>query len=139
MREPVRFHWLIWLGSGAALLVLLLPVVIVVMAGLTAGEYLTFPPQGLSLRWVVGFLQSPTFFPAYLFSLELALITMVISSVMGTMAASLFDPVAGQSHSGDARPFPVADRSAWFGSGIGVVRLLRSRPISDWRGHSAAC
>ena len=87
MREKVRLHWLIWLGSGAALLVLLLPVVIVVLAGLTAGEYLTFPPQGLSLRWVVGFLQSPTFFPAYLFSLELALITMVISSIMGTMAA----------------------------------------------------
>jgi len=87
VREPVRVHWLIWFGSGAALLVLLLPVVIVVMAGLTAGEYLTFPPQGLSLRWVVGFLQSPTFFPAYLFSLELALITMIISTVMGTMAA----------------------------------------------------
>jgi putative spermidine/putrescine transport system permease protein len=67
--------------------VLLLPVVIVVLAGLTAGEYLTFPPQGLSLRWVVDFLQSPTYFPAYLFSLELALITMAISSVMGTMAA----------------------------------------------------
>jgi putative spermidine/putrescine transport system permease protein len=67
--------------------VLLLPVVIVVMAGLTAGEYLTFPPQGLSLRWVWDFLQSPTYFPAYIFSLELALITMAISSVMGTMAA----------------------------------------------------
>ena len=87
MREAVRFHWTIWLGAAAALVVLLLPVVIVVMAGLTAGEYLTFPPQGLSLRWVVDFLRSPTFFPAYLFSLELALITMAISSVMGTMAA----------------------------------------------------
>ncbi len=87
MRDAVRFHWTIWLGAAAALVVLLLPVVIVVMAGLTAGEYLTFPPQGLSLRWVVDFLRSPTFFPAYLFSLELALITMAISSVMGTMAA----------------------------------------------------
>ena len=87
MTQSIRFHWSIWLGSAAALVVLLLPVVIVVLAGLTAGEYLTFPPQGLSLRWVVAFLQSPTFFPAYLFSLELAAITMVISSVMGTMAA----------------------------------------------------
>src|SRR5277367_4497505 len=76
MRDALRFHWTIWLGSAAALVVLLLPVVIVVLAGLTAGEYLTFPPQGLSLRWVVDFLQSPTYFPAYLFSLELALITM---------------------------------------------------------------
>src|SRR5271155_422425 len=87
VRDALRFHWIIWLGSAAALVVLLLPVVIVVLAGLTAGDYLTFPPQGLSLRWVVDFLRSPTFFPAYLFSLELALITMAISSVMGTMAA----------------------------------------------------
>src|ERR1700744_2970552 len=79
VRQPVRFHWIIWLGPAAALIVLLLPVVIVVLAGLTAGEYLTFPPQGLSLRWVVAFLESPTFFPAYLFSLMLALITMAIS------------------------------------------------------------
>ena len=56
MKDAARFHWIIWLGAAAALVVLLLPVVIVVMAGLTAGEYLTFPPQGLSLRWVVGFL-----------------------------------------------------------------------------------
>jgi putative spermidine/putrescine transport system permease protein len=97
VRDTLRFHWLIWLGSGAALLVLLLPVAIVVMAGLTAGEYLTFPPQGLSLRWVVGFLQSPTFFPAYLFSLELALITMVVSSVMGTMAAVYLTRSQGRS------------------------------------------
>jgi len=85
--QPIRFHWIIWLGAAAALVVLLLPVVIVVMAGLTAGEYLTFPPQGLSLRWVIAFLRSPTFFPAYLFSLELAAVTMAISTVMGTMAA----------------------------------------------------
>src|SRR6185437_7660731 len=85
--QPARFLWTIWLGAAAALVVLLLPVVIVVMAGLTAGEYLTFPPQGLSLRWVIAFLRSPTFFPAYLFSLELAAVTMAISTVMGTMAA----------------------------------------------------
>jgi putative spermidine/putrescine transport system permease protein len=82
-----RFPWIIWLGAVAALMVLLLPVVIVVLAGLTAGEYLTFPPQGLSLRWVIAFIQSPTFFGAYLFSLELAAITMLISTVIGTMAS----------------------------------------------------
>ena len=87
MSQWPRFHWLIWVGAIAALIVLLLPVVIVVLAGLTAGEYLTFPPQGLSLRWVIAFLRSPTFFPAYLFSLELAAITMAISTVLGTMAA----------------------------------------------------
>lgn len=82
-----RLHWTIKLGSVLALIVLLLPVVIVVLAGLTAGEYLTFPPQGLSLRWVIDFLQSDTFFGAYLFSLGLAATTMVISTTIGTMAS----------------------------------------------------
>jgi putative spermidine/putrescine transport system permease protein len=87
MRDVQRFHWLIWAGAVAALIVLLLPVVIVVLAGLTAGDYLTFPPQGISLRWVFDFIHSPTFFPAYLFSLGLAATTMIISTVIGTMAS----------------------------------------------------
>jgi putative spermidine/putrescine transport system permease protein len=104
-----RFHWSVWLGAAAALFVLLAPVVIVVLAGLTAGDYLTFPPQGLSLRWVIDFLNSPTFFPAYLFSLELAAITMAISTTLGTMAAVFLT------------------RSRW--RGIGAVRGLFMSPI----------
>ena len=87
MNDSARLPWPIKLGSALALIVLLLPVVIVVLAGLNAGDYLTFPPQGLSLRWVIAFLQSETFFGAYVFSLGLAAITMAISTVIGTMAS----------------------------------------------------
>jgi putative spermidine/putrescine transport system permease protein len=66
---------------------LLLPAVIVVLAGLNSGNYLTFPPEGLSLKWVQSFLTSKTFLPAYLFSLRLAFVTMIISTVLGTMVA----------------------------------------------------
>jgi putative spermidine/putrescine transport system permease protein len=82
-----RLPWPIKVGAAAAMVVLLLPVLIVVLAGLNAGDYLTFPPQGLSLRWVFAFLRSPTFFGAYLFSLELAAMAMVISTVIGTLAS----------------------------------------------------
>ena len=80
---PIPFQ----IGAWVSFVVLLLPVVLVVLAGLNSGEYLTFPPEGLSLRWVVDFLTSETWMGAYLFSLMLALITMVISTVLGTMAA----------------------------------------------------
>lgn len=70
-----------------AFVVLLLPVAIVVLAGLNSGDYLSFPPEGLSLRWVIDFLTSDTWMSAYLFSLLLALITMVVSTILGTMAA----------------------------------------------------
>lgn len=66
---------------------LLLPVVIVVLSGLNSGNYLTFPPEGLSLRWVQSFLTSEVFLPAYLFSLRLAFSVMVVSTLFGTMAA----------------------------------------------------
>jgi putative spermidine/putrescine transport system permease protein len=74
-------------GAWIAFVVLLLPVVIVVLAGLNAGDYLTFPPDGLSLRWIWAFLGSETFMGAYLFSLWLAVLTMVLSTVLGTLAA----------------------------------------------------
>lgn len=66
---------------------LLLPIVVVVLAGLTAGEILTFPPQGLSLRWVAAFLQSEVYLAAFLFSFRLALMTMVVATILGTAAA----------------------------------------------------
>jgi len=75
------------IGAGLALVVLLLPVLIVILAGLNSGDYLSFPPDGLSLRWVIEFLSSDTWMGAYLFSLLLALISMVISTILGTMAA----------------------------------------------------
>lgn len=66
---------------------LLLPAVIVVLAGLNSGNYLTFPPEGLSLKWIQAFLTSDVFLPAYLYSMRLAFVTMIISTVCGTMTA----------------------------------------------------
>jgi len=80
---PLTFRIL----SGLAFVILLVPVLIVILAGLNAGDYLTFPPQGLSLRWVEAFLTSPTFVPAYIFSFVLALCATLVSTVIGTAAA----------------------------------------------------
>jgi putative spermidine/putrescine transport system permease protein len=74
-------------GTVLALAFLLVPLVIVVLAGLNAGDYLTFPPQGLSLRWVAAFLTSSTFRGGYLLSLGLALMSALSATVIGTMAA----------------------------------------------------
>lgn len=80
---PLTFR----LISALALIVLLVPVVIVVLSGLNAGEYLSFPPQGFSLRWITGFFASPTFLPAFGFSFGLATLTMIISTILGTLAS----------------------------------------------------
>lgn len=82
---PGVIRWL----AGLTLFILLAPIVIVVLAGLNAGDHLTFPPEGLSFRWIIAFFRSEAFLPAYLFSLGVAIVTMVISTVIGT-TISLF-------------------------------------------------
>ena len=76
------------IGAWIAFVVLLLPVVIVVLAGLNSGDHLTWPPEGLSLRWIFAFFEASEFLDAYVFSLWLAVVVMVISTTLGTMAAS---------------------------------------------------
>ncbi|MCR9135169.1 MAG: ABC transporter permease [Alphaproteobacteria bacterium] len=70
--------------AGLTLLILLAPMVIVILAGLNSGDHLSFPPEGLSFRWIIAFLNSDIFLPAYGFSLVVALITMVFSTILGT-------------------------------------------------------
>lgn len=78
---PTLFKWI----SGVTLLILLVPVFIVVMTGLNSGDFLTFPPDGLSMRWIGAFFASETFLPAFGFSMLIAIVTMTISTVMGTL------------------------------------------------------
>ncbi len=87
MREEPSIPLIFKLLSLVTLAVLLVPVIIVVLSGLNAGDYLTFPPQGFSLRWVHAFLTSPTFLSAYGVSFLVAGIATAISTVLGTMAA----------------------------------------------------
>ena len=66
---------------------LVAPIVIVVAASLNAGRFLVFPPAGLSLQWYVKFLNSEPFVRSFFFSLRLAALTTIITTVIGTAAA----------------------------------------------------
>jgi putative spermidine/putrescine transport system permease protein len=66
---------------------LLTPLVIVVIASFNSGEYLTFPPEGFSLRWYAKFFNSQSFMNSLWFSLKLALLCTLISTLLGTMVA----------------------------------------------------
>ncbi len=66
---------------------LLLPIVIVILFAFNSAEFIVFPPEGFSLRWFEKFFADPDFMGAFYRSLKLALITVVIATVIGTMAA----------------------------------------------------
>ncbi|MCO5071718.1 MAG: ABC transporter permease [Rhizobiaceae bacterium] len=75
---------------------LLAPILVVVGASFNAGNFLTFPPQGLSLRWYVTFFNNEVFMRAIRTSLWLAAVSTVISTIIGTMAAIYYVQHAGK-------------------------------------------
>ncbi|MGH7263514.1 MAG: ABC transporter permease [Candidatus Rokuibacteriota bacterium] len=86
MRERGRGRGL-GLAVGLVYAFLLLPLVIVVLSAFNAGNYLTFPPQGFSLRWFENFLRRREFLQATWLSVELGIWTALASTVIGTLAA----------------------------------------------------
>jgi putative spermidine/putrescine transport system permease protein len=72
---------------GAVYAFLLLPIAIIVLMSFNAGEFMTFPPQGISLRWFGALFANEAFMRAIRSSLLLAAIATLISSVIGIAGA----------------------------------------------------
>lgn len=91
-RAVVRFvrpHGKLLVGIGAAIVVLFLvvPILLVLPMSLTNASYLSFPPRGLSGQWYAAYLGSPEWMAATGRSFEIGLLTMLLATVLGTLAA----------------------------------------------------
>lgn len=71
----------------AVLLFLIGPFIIICIAGLSAGETLSFPPQGLSLRWVARVFEVESFRNAFALSMTLAIGSTLAALLLGIPAA----------------------------------------------------
>lgn len=80
---------LLVLLAGAAYLLILGPIVIVVITAFSPTEFFVFPPPGISVRWFVEFFRTSELRDAFWLSLELAVLAASAATVLGTMA-SLF-------------------------------------------------
>lgn len=79
-------------------LFLLAPLVVVMAASLSAGGYLVFPPQGLSLRWYAEVLSDRRHQEALLTSLLIATLATAVAVPLGTAGAlALSRPFPGRS------------------------------------------
>lgn len=65
----------------------LAPIAVILLASLTAAEYTSFPPHGISLRWYFEIPKHPEF-------LESLWISLVVAVVSGTLATALGTPAA---------------------------------------------
>lgn len=82
-------HFPIWLRIYVVLMMLVLvaPVAIVVLASVTPGDYVTFPPAGLSTRWYEKVIADPTFMVPLWNSIRLAAVSTLISLALAIPAA----------------------------------------------------
>ncbi|KPV60868.1 ABC transporter permease [Paenibacillus sp. A3] len=62
------------------------PLLVIIPTSLTSAKYLSFPPVGFSFQWYAKIFDRPEFVDSFWFSLQLAALTAVISTLLGTIA-----------------------------------------------------
>ena len=84
-RQPRR---LLLLAFGAlTVFFLMAPTLVVVPMSITASNALTFPPEGFSLRWYEKMVTDPQWSTGFVNSAQVASLTAVLATVLGTLAA----------------------------------------------------
>lgn len=66
---------------------LVAPTLIVIPMSFTASDYLQFPPQQFSLRWYEHYFTSPSWMRATFISVNVAILSMLAATIIGTAAA----------------------------------------------------
>jgi putative spermidine/putrescine transport system permease protein len=66
---------------------LIFPILIIIPISFSPSDFLQFPPKGLSLRWYRAYFGSSEWLDPTWQSLKVAVLTMILSTVLGTLAA----------------------------------------------------
>jgi putative spermidine/putrescine transport system permease protein len=84
---PARVHPFLIVLTALVFIFLVGPLVIVVGAALSDTTFLTFPPQGLSLRWFANIFEISAFRRTIITSLQIAFLSTAIALLIGIPAA----------------------------------------------------
>jgi len=63
------------------------PVIVLIPASFISSSYVMFPPPGFSLRWYQEFLSDPIWIESALLSLEISVLTAVVTVIVGGLAS----------------------------------------------------
>lgn len=84
-RGPARrFLWGFSIATGCFLLA---PILVIIITSFGGSQYMEFPPSSWSLRWYENFFTSAHWTQPALLSVQVAFVTMVGATVLGTLAA----------------------------------------------------
>lgn len=84
---PAALRVAAYLFVAITAILLLAPLIVVVGASVSESQFVSFPPQGFSLRWYQNVLTSDAFLNAAWLSLRIALLVTVSATLVGGMAA----------------------------------------------------
>lgn len=79
--------WASRLIIGLTLTFLIGPFFIIIAAGLSAGDFLAFPPEGLSLKWYIKVFEVESFRASFALSMFLAIFGTLAALILGVPAA----------------------------------------------------
>ena len=77
----------LWIFSIIIIAWLVLPTLVIVPISFNAAPSLDFPPKGWSLQWYEKFFTDPTWLRALGNTLQIALLTTVVATTLGILAA----------------------------------------------------
>jgi spermidine/putrescine transport system permease protein len=89
LTRRLRVSWLA-VAAGLLLLFLYAPLIVAGIYAFNSGSRLAWPPTGLSLRWFLNIVQDDLFRQAFITSLEAAVTTAVVGTLIGGTAALVF-------------------------------------------------
>ncbi len=80
-------RYLLYIVCGLIFLYLVLPIFVIVPISFSSSRYLQFPPEGFSLQWYEQFFRGRNWMSATLRSFQVAILTALLATVLGTMAS----------------------------------------------------
>jgi putative spermidine/putrescine transport system permease protein len=84
---PIALRIAAYVGANAVIAFLILPILAVIPASFNQASFISLPPAAWSLRWYDAFLADPEWRASLAFSLQVAVLAMLVAVLLGTPAA----------------------------------------------------
>jgi putative spermidine/putrescine transport system permease protein len=84
--------WL-YLIVGILLLFMIAPILIIVPLSFSTSPFFVFPPPDYDMKWFDKFFENELWVDSLIFSIEVAVVSMVVATILGTMAALAFNRI----------------------------------------------
>lgn len=141
MNAPISKTVTLWTFIVLALVTLSAPTIVVLGASFTAGNIITFPPEGLSLKWYAAISQATDLRDAFLRSLFVAAVCTIVAIPVGTLAGIALAKYAVRFEKAFQIYLLLPFTIPLIGSGVGLMLVFGNAGVLGqlWPVGIAAC